>query len=84
MASLVEISGEQARLLPVGERAEHLFGKDQGNRLAGGTGQLRKKRTRRLDLFKVIEQAEPKAARPSAKPTWNATVKPFSTAFTRV
>ena len=31
LRSLVEISGETARLLPVGERARHLFGKDEGN-----------------------------------------------------
>ena len=31
LGSLVEVSGEQARLLPVGERARHLFGKDEGN-----------------------------------------------------
>ena len=30
LGSLVEVSGETARLLPVGERARHLFGKDEG------------------------------------------------------
>ena len=30
LPSLVEISGDKARLLPVSERARHLFGKDEG------------------------------------------------------
>jgi putative DNA methylase len=30
LSSLVEVSGDQARLLPVGERARHLFGKEEG------------------------------------------------------
>jgi hypothetical protein len=30
LSSLVEISGETARLLPVSERARHLFGNDEG------------------------------------------------------
>jgi adenine-specific DNA methylase len=53
LGSLVEISGETARLLPVGERANHLFGKGEGK-----VTQARKKKTPQLDLFKVIEQAE--------------------------
>ena len=57
LSSLVEISGETARLLPVGERARHLFGKDEG---ASRTGlrAMRKKKEPQMDLFKVLEQAD--------------------------
>jgi adenine-specific DNA methylase len=51
--SLVEVSGETARLLPVGERAHHLFGKDEGK-----ITPARKKKVPQLDLFKVLEQAD--------------------------
>jgi len=53
LGSLVEISGETARLLPVGERARHLFGKDEGK-----VTPARKKKVPQLDLFKVLEQAD--------------------------
>ncbi len=53
LTSLVEISGEQARLLPVGERARTLFGKDEGK-----VTPARKKKMPQLDLFKVLEQAD--------------------------
>lgn len=52
LGSLIEVSGEQARLLPVGERARHLFGKDEGKMVA-----TRKKKEPQLDLFKVLEQS---------------------------
>ena len=51
LGSLVEVSGETARLLPVGERARTLFGKDEGKVVV-----TRKKREPQLDLFKVLEQ----------------------------
>jgi putative DNA methylase len=51
--SLVEVSGEQARLLPVGERARYLFGKDEGR-----VTSQRKKREPQMDLFKVLEQTD--------------------------
>ena len=51
--SLVEVSGETARLLPVGERARHLFGKDEGKVVTA-----RKKKEPQMDLFKVLQQAE--------------------------
>jgi len=53
LRSLVEISGDKARLLPVAERAQHLFGKGEGKVSAA-----RKKKTPQLDLFKVLEQAD--------------------------
>lgn len=52
LGSLVEVSGEQARLLPVGERARHLFGKDEGKVVT-----TRKKKEPQLDLFKVLEES---------------------------
>ena len=53
LGSLVEVSGEQARLLAVGERARHLFGKDEGQ-----VTSARKKKGPQLDLFKVLEQGD--------------------------
>ncbi len=53
LGSLVEVSGEQARLLPVGERARTLFGKDEGK-----VTTARKRKVPQLDLFKVLEQAD--------------------------
>jgi hypothetical protein len=53
LSSLVEVSGEQARLLPVGERAQHLFGKDEGK-----VASARKKKVPQLDLFKALEQPD--------------------------
>ena len=52
LGSLVEVSGETARLLPVGERARHLFGKTEGR-----LSPQRKKREPQMDLFKVLEAA---------------------------
>ena len=49
----MEVSGEQARLLPVGERARYLFGKDEGR-----VTPQRKKREPQMDLFKVLEQTD--------------------------
>ena len=53
LGSLVEVSGETARLLPVGERARTLFGKDEGQ-----VTPARKKKLPQLDLFKVLEQTD--------------------------
>jgi adenine-specific DNA methylase len=53
LGSVVEISGETARLLPVGERARHLFGKDEGK-----ITPQRRKREPQMDLFKVLQQAD--------------------------
>ena len=53
LGSLVEVSGETARLLPVGERARYLFGKDEGR-----VTSQRKKREPQMDLFKVLEKTD--------------------------
>lgn len=53
LTSLVEVAGETARLLPVGERARHLFGKDEGRVAA-----QRRKREPQMDMFKVLQQAD--------------------------
>jgi putative DNA methylase len=51
--SLVEVSGETARLLPVGERARTLFGKNEGK-----VAPQRKKREPQMNLFKVLEEVD--------------------------
>jgi adenine-specific DNA methylase len=53
LGSLVEVAGEQARLLPVAERAAHLFGKNEGK-----AAPVKKKKAPQLDLFKLLEQAD--------------------------
>ncbi len=53
LGSLVEVSGDTARLLPVGERARHLFGKDEGK-----VAPQRRKREPQMDMFKVLQQAD--------------------------
>ena len=54
LRSVVQVSGEQARLLPIAERARYLFGKDEGR---VSTAQ-KKKREPQLDLFKLLEDIE--------------------------
>jgi hypothetical protein len=49
----VEVSGETACLLPVGERARYLFGKDEGR-----VAPAKKKKVPQLDLFTVLEQMD--------------------------
>lgn len=53
LAHLVEVKGDKARLLPVSERARHLFGKDEGKAPAPAK---RKSSTLQLDMFKSIEE----------------------------
>jgi putative DNA methylase len=53
LSSLVEVSGETARLLPVGERARTLFGKEEGK-----VPPQRKKREPQMNLFKVLEEVD--------------------------
>ncbi len=50
LETLVEINGETARLLPVSERAQPLFGK-----VGGKAPQLRKKRGPQMELFKASQ-----------------------------
>ena len=54
LGNLVEVSGDQARLLPVAERARYLFGKDEGKAAVP----KRKKREPQMNLFQVLESAE--------------------------
>lgn len=51
--SVVEVAGETARLLPVAERAAHLFGKDEGKATP-----VRRKKKPQMDLFKGLQVAE--------------------------
>ena len=53
LSSLVEVSGDKARLLPVGERARTLFGKDEGKVVV-----TRKKKEPQMDLFKVLQHGD--------------------------
>jgi adenine-specific DNA methylase len=53
LSSIVKVSGETARLLPVAERAAHLFGKDEGKATP-----VRKQKKPQLDLFKGPQLAE--------------------------
>jgi len=55
LSSLVEVSGESARLLPVAERAQYLFGKDDAT--LAGAGAKKKKHDPQLDMFKVLGDA---------------------------
>jgi hypothetical protein len=51
--SLVEIKGDQARLLPVGARTRHLFGTDASRTAGRGTGRIKQK-----TLFDELDEAE--------------------------
>ncbi len=54
--SLVEVKGDKARLLPVSERAQHLFGKGEG-RIEGSGGKPKKKAQQR-SLFEELGDVE--------------------------
>jgi putative DNA methylase len=53
LSTLVEVSGETARLLPVAERARPLFGKDEGKSIP-----TRKKRGPQMELFKATQEGD--------------------------
>jgi adenine-specific DNA methylase len=53
LRSLVEVSGEKARLLPVEERARYLFGKDKIS-----SEHSKRKKAQQGDLFSVLDQVE--------------------------
>ncbi|HYG36654.1 MAG TPA: DUF1156 domain-containing protein, partial [Clostridia bacterium] len=53
LANVVEMAGESARLLPVAERAQALFGK-----YGGKAATVRKKREPQMDLFKAMRGGE--------------------------
>ncbi len=57
LASIVEVSADKARLLPVAERTAYLFGKEQGA-APEATGRGRKKKPAQLDLFAELTGAE--------------------------
>jgi adenine-specific DNA methylase len=56
LGSLVEVAGETARLLPVGERTRYLFGKESGP--GAEAGRVRKKKPRQGSLFEELELSE--------------------------
>jgi len=51
---LVEVSGDEARLLPVVERTKHLFGKDE----AEAPRANRKKKSVQMDMFAALTESE--------------------------
>jgi hypothetical protein len=53
LESVVEVSGETARLLPVAERAQHLFGKEEVE-----APTRRKKKEKQLDIFSILGDDE--------------------------
>jgi hypothetical protein len=55
LSHLVEIKGDQAKLLPVAERTKHLFGKDEAQTPARGRG---KKKPVQGDLFADLNEIE--------------------------
>ena len=54
MQHLVEINGDQARLLAVVERTKHLFGKDESQSPAGRS----RKKVQQADLFEELKEVE--------------------------
>ena len=78
LRALVEIKGNQARLLPVSERTAHLFGKEQGS--TPESSGRKKKKNQQLDLFAELTQ-------PSAgEEVWEekTVTKPGSTVLDRI
>ena len=57
MKAVVEVKGDQARLLPVAERTAYLFGKDQAS-APDQTGRGKKKKAAQMDLFAELTGAE--------------------------
>lgn len=62
LASVVEVKGDKARLLPVSERTRHLFGKDETE-----APEKRKKKQPQMALFETIEDIESDAGKWGAK-----------------
>ena len=56
LASLVEVKGDKARLVPVAERARHLFGKDEGQAPA-----RRQPKPAQLSLLATLDEADQEA-----------------------
>lgn len=78
LRALVEIKGDQARLLPVSERTAHLFGKEQAS--APETTGRKKKKSQQLDLFAELNQAG------AGEEVWEekTVTKPGSTVLDRI
>jgi hypothetical protein len=55
LTHLVEVSGDQARLLPVAERTKHLFGKDEEEPTRAAR---KKKSSEQLNMFAELTEAE--------------------------
>jgi adenine-specific DNA methylase len=55
LTHLVEVAGDQARLLPVSERTKHLFGKDEEEPTRAG---VKKKSSAQLNMFAELTEGE--------------------------
>ncbi|WP_339747970.1 DUF1156 domain-containing protein [uncultured Rubinisphaera sp.] len=62
--SIVEVSGDKARLLPVSERTRHLFGKDEATTTP--RAMKKKAKAKQLDLFKTLDEIEAEAEQTAA------------------
>jgi len=74
LGSLVEIKGEKARLVPVAERAKHLFGKEGAE-----VPQRKRKKETQTDLFTLIGESEPGSTK-----VGTSTFQPGTTVLDRV
>lgn len=57
MRAVVEVKGDQARLLPVAERTAYLFGKEQAS-TPDQTGSGKKKKAAQMDLFAELTSSD--------------------------
>jgi hypothetical protein len=55
LSNLVQVSGDQARLLSVSERTQHLFGKDEAE---PAQKSARKKKSAQLDMFAELTESD--------------------------
>jgi adenine-specific DNA methylase len=79
--SIVEVKGDQARLLPVAERTPYLFGKDT----APGTGSpTRPRRTKQRKLFEELEAVEAATSGTGIAGSVTSRPRPGQTALDRV
>lgn len=77
--NVVEVRGDKARLLPVGERTKYLFGKEAAD--APATKKKPKKKDTQLSLFEALKEAD---ADTSAETPELKAPKPGSTVLDRV
>lgn len=67
LTTVVEVKGDKARLLPVAERGQHLFGKEES-----AAADKRKKKQAQLDIFGLTEEENKTQAGAGTKVTFKA------------